>query len=341
MRNDDPARKRPARPLTRPSEADRRLWAIVLAGGEGVRLRSLVRLVCGENRPKQYVPLLESRSLLQQTLDRVALRIPTEQTVIVTMRGHARCMPDPFHNRQGPQVLTQPENRGTAAGVLLPAHWIAWRDPEATVAVFPSDHFVLGEATFMEHVAGVAEWIDRHPDRLCLLGVQPSGPETEYGWIEPGEALDEARTGPISHVRRFWEKPSDVTAQACLARGALWNTLVMVAKVATLVDAGYQHVPAMSDRLGHIEPFEGSEEEPWAMQQAYALMPTANFSRAVLEPCPPYLAVSSLPRITWSDLGTPRRVLAVIQRLRVRPPWLRTRAGLAQLAALEGIPFYG
>jgi len=77
------------------------------------------------------------------------------------------------------------------------------------------------------------------------------------------------------------------------------------------------------------------------MQQAYALMPTANFSRAVLEPCPPYLAVSSLPRITWSDLGTPRRVLAVIQRLRVRPPWLRTRAGLAQLAALEGIPFYG
>ena len=94
----------------------------------------------------------------------------------------------------------------------------------------------------------------------------------------------------------------------------------MVAKVATLVDAGYQHAPAMSDRLGHIEPFEGSEEETWAMQQAYALMPTANFSRAVLEPCPPYLAVSSLPRITWSDLGTPRRVLAVIQRLRVRPP---------------------
>jgi hypothetical protein len=160
------------------------------------------------------------------------------------MRDHARYLPDPFHNRRGPQVLAQPENRGTAAGVLLPAHWISWRDPEATVAVFPSDHFVLEEATFMEHVAGVAEWIDRHPHRLCLLGIQPSGPETEYGWIERGEPLDEARTGSISHVRRFWEKPSEVTAQACLTRRALWNTLVMVAKVATLVDAGYQHVQA-------------------------------------------------------------------------------------------------
>ena len=62
MGNDDQARKRPPTPLARPSEADRRLWVIVLAGGEGVRLRSLVRLVCGENRPKQCVPLLESQT---------------------------------------------------------------------------------------------------------------------------------------------------------------------------------------------------------------------------------------------------------------------------------------
>ena len=164
MRNDDTVPERPRAPLARPSEADRRLWAIVLAGGEGVRLRSPVRLVCGENRPKQYVPLLESRSLLQQTLDRVALRIPTEQTVIVTMQGHARYMPDPIHNRRGPQVLTQPENRGTAAGVLLPAHWIAWRDPEATVAVFPSDHFVLRE---------VAEPTSRRPP--ARPGADPDG----------------------------------------------------------------------------------------------------------------------------------------------------------------------
>ena len=220
--------------------------------------------------------------------------------------------------------------------MLLPAHWIAWRDPEATVAVFPSDHFVLEAATFMEHVAGVAEWIDRHPDRLCLLGVQRSGPETEYGWIERGEPLAEATTGSMSDVRRFWEKPSEATARACLARGALWNTLVIVAKVAALVDAGYQHLPAMSDRLGHIEPFEGTGEWTWAMQQAYALMPTANFSQAVLESCPPCLAVSALPPITWSDLGSPRRVLAVIRRSGVRPPWLRTLTltGRAQLAAL-------
>ncbi len=202
-----------------PSRGDGRLWGIILAGGEGVRLRPLVRLVCGDDRPKQYVPLLGSRSLLQETLDRVALRIPAERTVIVTMQSHAPYMSELVSHREAAHVLAQPRDRGTAAAILLPAHWIAWRDPEATVAVFPSDHFVLGESTFMEHVAGIAEWIDRHPARICLLGAQPGGPETEYGWIEPGEVLDGEKTGLIRQVRRFWEKPSEAMARACLNLG--------------------------------------------------------------------------------------------------------------------------
>ena len=320
-----------------PSRGDGRLWAIILAGGEGVRLRPLVRLVCGDDRPKQYVPLLGSRSLLQETLDRVALRIPSERTVIVTMQSHAPYMSELVSHREAAHVLAQPRDRGTAAAILLPAHWIAWRDPEATVAVFPSDHFVLGESTFMEHVAGIAEWIDRHPARICLVGAQPGGPETEYGWIEPGEVLDGEKTGLIRQVRRFWEKPSEAMARACLNLGALWNTFVIVAKVATLVNAGYECLPTMSERLGHMEPFDGTAEEAWAVQQAYSLMPTVNFSRSILAPCPPYLAVSMLPRIIWSDLGTPRRVLGVLRRLRVRPPWLRSQAAQARLSSLEHI----
>ena len=146
--------------------------------------------------------------------------------------------------------------------MLYPAHWIAWRNPEATVAIFPSDHFLLGETSFMAHVAEVAAWVEKHPERLVLLGAPPTSPEVEYGWIEPDEALGELSTGPVRAVRQFWEKPSVARARACLGAGHLWNTSVLVGKVATLVQTGWQALPELSDRLAHIEPFVGRPRKP-------------------------------------------------------------------------------
>lgn len=298
------------------------LWAIVLAGGEGVRLRPLVRRVCGDDRPKQYVPLLGARTLLGQTLDRAALGIPPVQTVVSTVQTHARYIAAELSARQA-RVLVQPAEHGTAPGILFPAHWISWRAPDATVAVFPSDHFILEEAAFMAHVEEVAAWVVRHPDRLVLLGAPPSDPEVEYGWIEPGALVDEAPCGPVREVRRFWEKPSAATTRACLETGCLWNTFVMVAKVAALIEAGQQRLPGVNDRFARIAPFAETAREPWAVRQAYSLMPKSNFSRAILEPCPSFLAVSALPHMTWSDLGTPRRVFDLLRRVPVvRPAWL-------------------
>lgn len=294
------------------------VWAIVLAGGEGVRLRALTRRLYGEDRPKQYAALFGSRSLLRQTLDRVALAIPPERTVVATLRSHARYITAEFAGSLSPRVLVQPEDRGTAAGVLFPAHWIQWRDPEATVAVFPSDHFILEEPVFMDHVAEVVAWL-RHPEWIVLLGAQPTEPDTEYGWIEPGEALDWTAAGPICRVQRFWEKPSAETARGCLASGWLWNTLVFVAKVSTLIEAGRQFLPQLHDRLARIAPFADTEDEAWAILQAYHLAPKANFSRSILQRCPPGLVVSRLPALTWCDWGTPERVFKSLTKARILP----------------------
>lgn len=299
-----------------------RLWAVVLSGGEGIRLRSLVRQAIGEERPKQYVKLLGPRSLLRQTLDRAALGVSTDRTVVVTVRPHTAYIADEFAGAASPPyVLVQPDDRGTAAGVLYPAHWILRRDPEATVVILPSDHFILGEATFMAHVKDVAWSLNRHPDRVVLLGAQPTSPEEEYGWIEPGSPLD-GHGGVIAAARRFREKPTEACAQTCLDAGWLWNTAVVVARAATLAELGSVALPEMSARLARIRTFEDTEEEPAAVHQAYALMRRASFSRAVLEPYPERLAVSRLPRMTWCDLGSPRRVLDVVARMRVRPAWI-------------------
>jgi len=304
-----------------PEKKSAKLWGAILAGGEGVRLRSLARRVCGDERPKQYVPLLADRTLLRQTLDRVGLAIPASRTGVVTVRSHAAYLRADGLGADGPRLLAQPGDRGTAAAILLAAHWVAREDPGATIAIFPSDHFVQGEAAFMAHVERVAAWVDRHPDRLVLLGAPAASPEVEYGWIEVGRRLADQSEGSILEIRRFWEKPSAEEATRCLAAGCLWNTFVLVGRAAALVDAGRGALPQIEESLAHAAPFLGTDDEDWALDHAYASMPRANFSRAVLEPCPPCLAVSRLTNVTWSDLGNPRRVFEILKRLPRLPSW--------------------
>jgi mannose-1-phosphate guanylyltransferase len=297
------------------------LWAVVLAGGWGIRLRPLTRPICGDERPKQYVTLTGSRSLLQQTLDRAALRVPAERTVVVSLESHASYLAAAMAGH-GASVLLQPIDRGTAPGVLLPSYWIRERAPDATVVVFPSDHLVLEADTFMDHVVKAAAFVEDNPERILLLGAEPTDAETEYGWIEPGAMLGNAGGRPVRAVRRFVEKPSPEVAGACLAAGACWNTFVFVAKVSALAEAGRRCLPEIHSRLERIVHAVGRQARPRRIRRVGAGLPVGNFSRDVLENMAPMLAVSTLAGVTWCDWGSPQRVVASLERLGIRPSWL-------------------
>ena len=302
-------------------------WAVILAGGHDVRLRPLTRQLHGDDRPKQFAVIVGGQSLLQRTLTRVGRRIPRERTLVVSLLEHVHYLVSDLAGTPFPRLLMQPTDRGTAAAILLAAHRISWWDPDATIAVFPCDHFVSEETVFMDHVAGVVAAVEERPGWTLLLGAHPTGPETEYGWIEPGEPLGDTVAGPLYRVRRFWEKPTLETARLCLAGGGLWNTFVMVAKAFTLIDPGRRSLPALHRQLVRIARFADTANESRAMQEAYTAMRTLNFSKAVLDRCPAALAVSRLPALTWCDWGTPERVLTSLRRLGISPPWATTVDG--------------
>jgi mannose-1-phosphate guanylyltransferase len=297
------------------------LWAVVLAGGEGVRLRPLTRLICGDDRPKQYVPLLGPRTLLEQTLERVGRLVPPERTVVV---GHERQAPylGALGTRHtGVTLLLQPDDRGTAAAILLATHWIMRGHPEAQVGVFPSDHFVLEQGPFATGVRAAASASRALRGRMVLLGAQPTEADPQYGWIEPGALIGPERRG-VHTVQRFWEKPTAEKAAVCLASGCLWNTFVLIGSAAVIADAGREAVPELECRVRRAVEFAGTELEGWALSQAYAYAPRADFSRAVLQALAPALAVLRMPPCCWSDLGTPERVVRTVKTLGIDVPWL-------------------
>lgn len=302
-------------------------WAVVLAGGAGIRLRDLTRHIYGEDRPKQYAALTGGTSFLRQTLARIRLRFPPERTVVMTMAGQTRYLAAELRNESPAlHVLQQPGDRGTAAAILLAALWIRARDPEAAMIVMPSDHFVSDDALFIDRVAEVADAVERSPAQIVLLGAEPSEPETEYGWIDLGEPSGDPEKTPLYRVLGFIEKPDEATAKTLFEGGsALWNTFVFGGTVSTLVETGREYLPLLHERLVRLERFLGTEHERWAVGQAYQFAPRASFSRELLQRCPTRLAAMRLSgAVSWRDLGTSRRVIRTLGELGMQPGWLAT-----------------
>lgn len=301
-------------------------WGLILAGGEGTRLLPLTRRIAGDERPKQFCHVLGDETLLDQTRRRCALAIPPDRTLVMLTGFH-----EPFYApllaAVPPQcMVVQPENRGTAPAILYGLLRISTVGPTDAVAVVPSDHYVSDDHAFMAHVAAAFTAVRERPELVILLGLTPESPEVEYGWIEPAEPIPAPGPGVLYRVGRFWEKPSPARARMLLARGCLWNSFVMVARVPALLAVIRRTIPRLYYPFSVAGPAMDTLFEAEAIRTLYFQIPSTNFSREVLAARPANLAVLPVSGVGWSDLGNPRRVLATLARTRFHPHWAQPAA---------------
>jgi mannose-1-phosphate guanylyltransferase len=304
--------------------APSRVWPLVLAGGEGQRLRPFVRRWLGEERPKQYCAFVGDRSMLRHTWDRAeALAGSCGHVVTVVGTGHSRFL-DPREGAPGP-VLEQPRDCGTAPGVFLPLTLAVARDPGATVVVLPADHFVHPQERFVAQVAQACEHAAGLPGRLVIVGARPRAVDPDYGWIVPGP---QARGFRVRRVDGFEEKPAAERARQIAAAGGLLSTMVVAACADTLWRLGERVLPGMMRGFQALlralrHPPEELPEAyvAEAIARAYRHMPRADLSRDLLQRCPGVAVVQPLDGIEWSDWGRPERIAESLRRVGAQPSW--------------------
>ena len=289
-------------------------WAVILAGGDGNRLRPLTRMITGEDRPKQFCRLLGDGTLLAQTRSRLATTISPQQTLFAVVKAHEKFYRDELADVSPSRLVVQPENMGTTAAIIRSLLRITSLAGDPIVGFFPTDHYYLKEMRFVTMVHLALRVARDHKEKVILLGARAEYPEVEYGWIEPGAGLPSPLPSSLLRVSRFWEKPSAHLARALRDRGCLWNTFVMIGRVSAFLNMLQATVPRMLHALGS-EGHPPAEETP--LLRAEAAIPPGDFSQQVLSVSTAHLAVLPMGDVGWSDLGTPERVRLAMTRSRL------------------------
>lgn len=293
-------------------QQERKLWGIVLAAGEGTRVRTFLAQLCGGRGIKQFCAVIGRRSMLEHTLARVERLIPRERILIVVSTDHRAEVAAQLAHWPADNVIFQPLNRDTAPGILLPLAHLSQRDPLANVAIFPSDHFIVREERFMGAMGRAVTEVQRFPHEMTLLGMGPDRAEEGYGWIEPAAEEDGRETRA---VRRFWEKPSSVDRHMLLAHGALWNTFVCVAWAPTLWAMARKAILDVYSAFTEIRQALGRSHAPLVIEREYETLRAVNFSSAICEPLAAELRVLPVPDVGWSDWGSVERICTSLEQM--------------------------
>ena len=206
------------------------IWAIVLAGGDGIRLQGLTRKIDGDSRPKQFSRIFGDQSLLGHTRERLKPIFGDNRLMFVVTKGHESFYTEELADVEPSRVVEQPANRGTGVAIIAALLQLLEHEVDAIVGIFPSDHYYADNAAFAAMVKSAIDISNEHDDSIVLIGAKPEWPEVEFGWIEPGVSITNGTRTPLFGVSRFCEKPPLAEAHNLMRKGGLWNTFITIGR---------------------------------------------------------------------------------------------------------------
>jgi len=272
-------------------------FAAILAGGSGTRLWPLSR----SHRPKQLLPLLGDRSLIQATVDRVAPLVPPERILVVTEATHADDLRAQLPELPSENVVVEPLRRGTAAAVGLAATVIAHRDPNATMVSLHADHAVERPQEF-RCVLTAAFAVAESDPWLVTMGVRPSSVHTGLGYIEVGPAIGDFEGYEAHRVVRFVEKPDAATAERFVREGYLWNPGYFIWRVDVILDEFARLLPELHAPLRDVREALDTTRSSRVLGDAYARMPMQTIDYGIMERAE---RIATVPGdFGWTDIGS-------------------------------------
>lgn len=274
-------------------------YCIIMAGGIGARFWPMSR----QNHPKQFIDILGTgETLIQSTFNRFRRVCPAENIYIVTNEIYKKQVLDQLPDIQEAQVLCEPSRRNTAPCIAYANYRIFQLNPEANVVVAPSDHIILKEDIFIEVITAALEASEKN-NWLLTLGIQPSRPDTGYGYIQFDESTAYQADNRIKKVKTFTEKPQLEMAEQFLSSGDfLWNSGIFIWKLKTIMAAFDKHLPEINQLFkSGIGKYDTPEEDAF-IKQTYSVCKSISIDYGVMEKAENVYVLSS--DFGWSDLGT-------------------------------------
>lgn len=273
-------------------------YAVIMAGGGGTRLWPLSR----REKPKQLLPLIGQETLFQSTVKRLEGLFPPERIFVVTVEEQAQEMKEQAPELPDENYLIEPAPRGTASVVGLAAMALQKRDPHASMAILPSDHFIRNVDLF--HYLLKAAFEVAENNYLVTLGITPTMPSTAYGYIQSGTGLVGEYKYPVYKVKSFKEKPNEAAAQQLLRSGDhSWNSGMFVWRADAILGEIQRQMPGLMKSLDTIRADWGTPKQNDTLVKIWKDVKVETVDYGIMEKAEK-VAVLPAGGLGWSDVGS-------------------------------------
>jgi mannose-1-phosphate guanylyltransferase len=272
------------------------IYALILAGGKGTRLYPLSR----EKSPKQFLKVINDKSFLRNTVDRITPIVSKENIYVVTNKDYIDNIKEELPDINAENIFTEPANKETATCIGLSAVKFLKKDKDAVMLVLPSDHFIQQEKLFIDTLNQAVQIAERRRG-LITIGVNPTRPETGYGYIQMGNRV----TGdiPTFKVARFTEKPNLEVAKDFLLDGNyLWNSGMFAWRADVFLREMEKYLPKMYKSLMEIYKNVGTEKEEEKIDEQYNLIEGISVDFGIMQKTRKAYVIKS--EFEWDDIGS-------------------------------------